>query len=356
MSVYLKNGNWFIDYRLPNGRRKREKVGTSKRLAENVLRKRKLAIAEGRFLDVKKSEKIRFKEFSQTFLELYSKPNKKSWITDFYNLKLLKSYFADNYLYQITPKHIEEFKAQRIKEVSAATVNRELAILKTALSKAVEWGKIEDNPAKNIKFLKENNKRLRYLEKEEIRRLIDNCPKRIKAIVIVAINTGMRRGEILKLKWHDIDFKQNIIHVLDTKNGESREAYMNTTVRKALIGTLKHLDSPYIFSKKDGKRLKDIRKPFFTALKKASIIDFRFHDLRHTFASQLIMAGIDLKTVQELMGHRDIRMTLRYSHLSADHKRRAVEVFDNKMDTFWTPEAKVSKVDELVGSKPIENK
>ena len=177
------------------------------------------------------------------------------------------------------------------------------------LAKAVEWGKIESNPARNAKFFKENNKRLRFLEKEEIKRLIETCSEQLKPIVILAVNTG-RRSEILNLRWHDIDFKQNIIHLLDTKNGEKREVYIRETVRKILIRVFKHPGSPYVSTRKDGERIRDIKKPFFTAFKKAGIINFRSHDLRHIFASRLMMSGVVLKTVQELLEHRDIRMTL----------------------------------------------
>ena len=357
MAIYQKNGSFWIDYPLPDGKRVRKKIGTNKKLAEIILKKRKVEIAENRHLNVRKDNKIKFEDFAKTFLDVYSRPNKRSWMTDYYNLKMLKTFFGGRYLYQIKPKDIEEFKAKRSGEVSPATCNRELAILKTLLTKAVEWDKLEVSPAKGIKFFRENNARLVYLEKEEIKRFLEACSDRFRPIAIVAIYTGMRRGEILNLKWQDIDLRQNVIHLLQTKNGQKREVYLNSTLRKALIGTPKHPDSPYVFYKRNGQPLKDIRKPFFTALNKAGIMKkLTFHSLRHTFGSQLAMSGIGLRTIQELMGHKDIRMTLRYSHLSADHKRRAVEVFDSKMDTFWTPETKMPKVDELVGSKPIENK
>jgi integrase len=131
----------------------------------------------------------------------------------------------------------------------------------------------------------------------------------------------MRRGEILKLKWHDIDYQRGIIYLLDTKNGAKREVFMNDLVKNALIGVRKHPESPYVFCDKNGRPYHDIRKSFYTALEKSGIISFRFHDLRHTFASQLVMSGVDINTVRELLGHKDIRMTLRYSHLSQDYKR-----------------------------------
>lgn len=198
---------------------------------------------------------------------------------------------------------------------------------------------LQSNPAKNVRFFKENNCRLRYLEKEEINKVIQASPLRLKPIIIVALNTGMRRGEIFKLKWRDIDFQRDIIYLFDTKNGDKREIPMNDLVKKTLIGVRKHPDGPYVFCKKDGTPYTNIKKSFLAALKKCGIINFRFHDLRHTFASQLVMSGIDLNTVRELMGHRDIKMTLRYAHLSPDHKRKAVEILGRKMVTNWSQEA-----------------
>ena len=330
--------NWIIEYFL-YGRRKRDKIGPNKLLAENVLKKRELEIAENKYLDVKKEEKIKFEDFAEVFLKLHSKPNKKSWKADFYNLHNLMPAFKGRYIYEIRARDIEEYKARRSKKVSPATVNRDLATLKTMFNKAVAWEKLYKTPAKNVKFLREPNGRLRYLEKEEIPKLLSNCSERPRPIVILALNTGMRRGEILGLKWQDIDFKRGIIYLLNTKNGERREVPMNQAVESALLKVRKHPDSPYIFCNPDGKSYHDIRKSFSTALKEAGITKFRFHDLRHTFASHLVMAGVDLNTVRELLGHKTLAMTLRYAYLSPDHKKRAVDTLNKQINSFWTVES-----------------
>ncbi|MCM8778670.1 MAG: tyrosine-type recombinase/integrase [Candidatus Omnitrophica bacterium] len=306
-----------------------------------MLKKRKVEIAERKFLDIRREEKIKFEDFAEEYLELHCKPNNKSWRGfDRHNINALKKYFSGKCLYEITPLLVEKFKAERVKEVSPATVNRNLACLKSMFNRAIEWGKAKENPVKKVKLFRENNKRLRYLEKEEIIKLLANCNKHLRPIVVVALNTGMRKGEILGLKWHDVDFRRGIIYLLNTKNGEKREIPMNEQVKTALIRVRKHLESPYIFCKPDGKPYGNVRKSFYTALKKSGIINFRFHDLRHTFASQLVMSGVDLNTVRELMGHKSLEMTLRYSHLSPDHKKRAVDILNKRMDTFWTPEVK----------------
>ena len=113
----------------------------------------------------------------------------------------------------------------------------------------------------------------------------------------------------------------------NTKNGEKRETPINEMVKTALLRTPKHPESSYVFYDKNGNPFGNIRKSFFTALRKSGIINFRFHDLRHTFASHLVMSGVDLNTVRELMGHKSLEMTLRYAHLSPDHKRGAQWTF-----------------------------
>jgi integrase len=350
MGVFKKGKNWGIDYYI-HGRRKREIIGPSKSLAENTLRKRQVEIAENRYLDVKKQYKIKFEDFAKQYLELHSKPNNKSWKkSDWPNIVILKRYFSGRYLYEINKEDIEKFKADRIKEVTPSRINRNLSCLKSIFNRAIEWGKVEDNPVSNVRMLKDDTKRLRYLEKEEIIRLLTNCRSHLHPIVIVALNTGMRRGEILSLRWQDIDFKRGIIYILNTKNGEKREIPINEAVKTALIRAPRNPNGPYVFCHKDGKPINDIKKTFWTAMKKAGIIGFRFHDLRHTFASYLVMSGVDLNTVRELLGHKSLEMTLRYSHLSQDHKKRAVDVLNKQMDTIWSMKSLQEKTSSVIPS------
>jgi len=367
MGVYQKGEDWYIDYYV-HGRRKREKIGPSKKLAETVLKKRKVEIAEGKFLDIKKEFKVRFEVFADEYLEIHCKPNNKSWYkSDYVNLKSLKKYFVGKCLHEITPKDIEQYRAARFKEVSKATINRTLNCLSSLYNRAIEWGKAEYNPMSKIKQFKVPDKRIRYLEKEEIEKLLTTIDQltagnkhgqytHLKPIVIVALHTGMRKSEILGLKWHDIEIKRNIIHLHDTKNGEKREVPMNKTVQKAIIGVLKNPESQYVFCNQGCKPYGNVRKSFFTACKKAGIINFRFHDLRHTFASQLVMSGVDLNTVRELLGHKSIKMTLRYSHLSPDHKKRAVDILGQRMDTIWTPEGKSENPEKSPVPEILDNK
>ena len=158
---------------------------------------------------------------------------------------------------------------------------------------------------------------------------MSECDFHVKPIVTMALNTGMRKGEILSLKWANVDLSHGFILLEITKNGERREIPINSTLRAALQGLVRRLDVPYVFhDAKTAERYQDVKKGFSAACRGAGINDFHFHDLRHTFASHLVMAGQDLTTVKELLGHKTLTMTLRYAHLGPSHKVKAVDVLD----------------------------
>ena len=182
-------------------------------------------------------------------------------------------------------------------------------------------------------MLPENNRRLRYLSKEECDRLVKACAPHLRPVVITALNTGMRRGEILGLTWDRVDLQNSLILLDITKNGERREIPINSTLRETFKGLVRRLDNPHVFyDPATGKRLQDVKRSFSTALRRAKILDFHFHDLRHTFASHAVMAGVDLTTLKELLGHKTLTMTLRYSHLAPGHKVAAVELLDSALN------------------------
>ena len=164
--------------------------------------------------------------------------------------------------------------------------------------------------------------------------MIQASDSHLRPILITALNTGMRKEEILSLKWEEnVDLRHGFLLLDRTKNGERREIPINATLRAALQGLTRRLDSPYVFfDPLTGKRYRDVKRSFASACRRAGIKDFRFHDCRHTFASQLVMAGADLMTVKELLGHKTLAMTLRYSHLAPAHRRRAVDLLDEALN------------------------
>lgn len=341
MSVYKKGNNWYIDYYV-KGQRKRKKIGPSKKLALQVLEDVHVKIAKGEFLGVHEDKKVTFEEYAKEYLK-YSKANKAltSYNRDVTSINSLTAVFGKNYLFELGPFMIEKYKAQRLQDgVQPASINREIACFRHMYNKAVEWGYGKMNPVNGVKMLKEPPGRIRYLETAEIDRLLKavDCLKRgcgqyLRPIVVLAINTGLRKSEILRLKWKNVDFKERKIIITRSKNNEIRAVPINDTLFKELKRISRHPESDYVFCDKNDVPYGNIRKSFDGALKLAKIGDFHFHDLRHTFASHLVMKGSDLRTVQQLMGHKDIKMTMRYSHLSEAHLQEAV----SKLDALWTP-------------------
>ncbi len=343
MGVVYKNGYYRLDYRF-NGHRYRKKVGPYKALADSAWAKIQTEIAENRFLDVKKTKQVRFEDFADRYLNLHCKVNHRS-IAAVGQVEILKRHFAGKYLHEITPVMIERFKAERLKEkVCPATANRALTCLKAIFNKAIKWKEFDGtNPVNDVNFFKEENHKIRFLDKEEIVKLIQSAPDEIKPLIIIAICTGMRRGELLNLKWQDIDFKQGIIHLLVTKSGKKREVPMNEQARQALMSIRKQPDCPYVFINRNGDPWRDVRRRFMAALKAAGIKDFRFHDLRHTCATQLNIQGTDLITIKEILGHSDIKTTMIYAHTSKKLQVNAVKSLDAILTCEPTSNPEVNK-------------
>ena len=214
-----------------------------------------------------------------------------------------------------------------------ATVNREMAALKHMFSKAVAWGILGQNPASGVKLNKENNRRLRYLTPEECNALLDACPSAtLRQVVTLAINTGMRKSEILNLIWVNVNLRERYIELPDQKNGECDTIPLNQTVADLLRTIPRRLDSDYVFpGMVPGKPFCDFKRQFEKAVRAAKLEGVTFHTLRHTAASHLVMAGVDLATVREILRHKSIEMTLRYAHLSGDHKKAAVDALQNAL-------------------------
>ena len=326
--IRKRGNNWYIDYRC-NGKRYIRRIGHNKKVAIQARNKVLTEIAENKFLDKQTISPLLFKDFTEDYINKYSKVNKRSWKDDVSRLGKLNDLFGDKTLHEITPEMIEDFKCKALETLSRATVNRYLACMKHLYTVAIQWKRVDKNPVREVKLFKENNNRLRYLEYSEAERLVECCKGYLRDIVVVALNTGMRQGEIFNLKWSDIDFDRKIIHLQTTKNGESRKIAMNQQTHAVLSSVNRDEAASYAFHN-NGKPFTNVKRSFATALRRAGISDFRFHDLRHTFASHLAMAGVDLNTIRELMGHKSIRMTLRYAHLNQEHKQQAVDVLNTK--------------------------
>lgn len=232
----------------------------------------------------------------------------------------------------------EPYKAgKQLRERSEATVNRYLASLSPVLAAAAdEWNWIPDNPCRKVRKGRETRGRTRFLTHEERKRLLAACDQatetpELKIIVLLALTTGGRRGEISGLRWCDVDLKRHRVIFVDTKNGETRSAPLVGPALTAMTEWAKVRpidDSTYVFAGRTTKTKSkplDFQRPWMTALKRAELEDFRFHDLRHTAASYLAMHGAGLREIADILGHKTLAMVQRYSHLTQDHKATVVE-------------------------------
>jgi len=336
------SGVWWARYHDEHGREHRERVGP-KALARKVYAKRKTEVHERRFFpesigrrdtllvdmidDVVKRAKGRIRAFSD--YERYA----KYW----------KEAFPGRTLAQIAPGDVERYQAERIKTCAPATVNREVKFLKRVFNVAVADGLVAANPTNRVKLYRENNERVRFLTADEETKLREAMKPEDWPLVAFAIHTGMRQGEQFELRWSWVDFTTGMLTIPRSKSGKLRRVPMNDTVRALLRELPSRGRSELVFPSKPvehkhgrhkgktvgGKSPVDARnflhRAFLPALKRAKIDGMRWHDLRHTFASRLVMAGVDIRTVQELMGHASITMTQRYAHLSPSHQLDAVQ-------------------------------
>src|SRR3972149_8993046 len=232
-----KHEYWYIDYVL-DGKRKWESVGqvgrVSKEHAKKLLALRKTEILQGKFNAPKPKTIPTLSEFARDYLE-FAKGNKKSWDRDMYAVKRLIPFLGSYRLKDISPILIEKYKLERKQGVSNRTVNIELSLLRRMLNLAVSWDKCESNPVSKVKFFKEAPPKERILTLEEEKALLESSPSHLKPVLITALNTGMRYGELLDLTWNDVDLDSGYIHVRQSKSGKSRKIPMNETVRETLI-------------------------------------------------------------------------------------------------------------------------
>jgi len=372
--IYKRSNVWWIRYTGIDGKQKRESsYSKDHKVALALFADRQKTISSGKEPEIKRIPNYTFGELAEKY---------KAWIEGRQNSAKTKGYiigqlllvFGDIQLKRFNTAMTDQLQTDLIsKEYKPSSNNKVLNILKHMFNKAVEWEMVDEDILKRIrkvKPLRDDGKRLRYLSKEESQTLVSACDPHLKPIVITALNTGMRRGEILGLKWDEhIDLRHGFILLNKTKNGERREIPINDTLRSILKGLTRRLDIPYAFyDPTTGNPYQNVKRSFRTALRKVEIQkcpdcnyqkprlktkedaencpqcnvkmvvfkgidDFHFHDLRHTFASKCVQAGIDLYAVQKLLGHKDGRMTQRYVHLSSAYLRDAVAKL-NKSATF----------------------
>ena len=334
---------WWIRFADKNGRIRRQKVGP-KGLAKRLYEKRKTQVREGKFFP-----ELLANTKGPTFAEAM----------DDYITRKEPVWKASKEWKRIGEKWKERFKGRDLNSIGRAdiaqeisslarrglkpgTVNRHLTLLKAFFHDAVVNGELEVDPARFVKKLRENNERVRFLSGAEEQRLMDTLPPKYRSVVRFAILTGMRRGEVFNLRSSDIDFATRNMVIQEPKEGRIKRLPMSQAVYDLLVGELpKGGKEPASFDRVfpfDPHNF--VNRIFILAVRRAEIQDFRFHDLRHTFASRLIMKGVDLVTIGKLMGHHGTRMTERYAHLTEQRLRDAVELLT---DTGTTTDTKDSE-------------
>jgi integrase len=376
MSVsYGGKKTYCVDFRHPNGKRATYKIGDATRYTVAEARE-----AAQQFLSsIEKGEdptapekKLSFGEFVRNNYEPWVLEYRKSGDSTVYMLKSNFKFLSDTPLDEITIAQVEQWRSKRKKDgLKTSSINRRITALKAAINWAVKRNLIETNPIAKLERLAETDtvRKVRYLTKDERERLMAALDERekdiregrdnhnigleerertaspqikdgdfadhLKPLVLLSLSTGIRRGSMLPLEWGDVNFddKTIMIRAATAKSGEQYYAHMNKTAFDTLSRwrnqAKRTAPGSLVFpSPQTGKKMGDCRTSWENLLKAAKIENFRWHDMRHDFASQLVMKGVDLNTVRELMGHADLKMTLRYAHLAPNVKMKAVEMLD----------------------------
>jgi integrase len=368
---------WFFDYRNDVGRRLTYKLGTypglkhegARRLAKEVSGKVAAHIdpqAEKKRArrEAERARVATLKAFLEHRYEPWALAHLRRGDVAVARLKADFKKWLDEPLESFNTWRLDSWRRDRLRDgAKPVTVNRQIDTLRACLRKAVDWGVVEEHPLQGLKRLKvDDDERVRFLGAEEEKRLRDALVKResllraardrfnawrarrhykplparteeyvdhVRPLVLVGLNTGLRRGELFSLKWGDIDFGSKILTVraAASKSGDSRRVPLNDEAVAVLEGWKKQEGGgreAYVFPGDDGKRLTRMDKAWDKVCTLAKLEDFRLHDCRHTFASKLVQRGVDLNVVRELLGHADLSMTLRYSHLQPGNLSAAV--------------------------------
>jgi len=349
MGLYKRGGVWWMRFNHQERQIRRSTETTNKRLAERIEAKVLTQMAEGKWFERSVGADKTLQDLFYRYISEHSSLNKakRTARQDRGFAKEMLAFFGDVPITEISPSGVSAYKVHlRTKGLAAATINLQRGFLRHAFKKALlEWEWVRENPVEKVSSEKVSNARDRWLTLDEEKKLIDACviyatgkgnvmaPHYwLQEIVVFALNTGMRQGEILSLSWPDVDLFKRTATVVRSKNGEKRTIPLNrkafAVCKAKALG--REITKGYVFASEVGTKIlaRNLHRAFCDAKKRAEIEDFRFHDLRHTFATRLAQAGIDLYKIAKLLGHKDIKMTQRYSHHYHESLRDGVEVLD----------------------------
>lgn len=322
------------------------------------------------------SERLSLFAFIEGHYADYLRSRNKDHAATLFRLKKCFGQFKDIPLAKIDTLRVEQWRNTRIAAgISPVTVNRDIGALRPVFSRAVEWGLIDQQPLKSVKQLKSTGDPIvRFLNDEEearLRKALDQRETNIRAAriranewrsarrcelypeisetvfinylkpaVLLSLNTGIRQGELLQLRWNEVDLERHMLTVrgASAKSGKARHVPLNDEAWAVLDQWRKQQGaSLLVFPGRNNNPIVEVKTAWRKLLQDAGISNFRWHDMRHHFASRLVMAGVDLNTVRELLGHADLKMTLRYAHLAPEHKAAAVQKLMRKLPTTTQP-------------------
>ncbi|MEO7859908.1 MAG: tyrosine-type recombinase/integrase [Nitrospirales bacterium] len=337
MGIYLRpeSPHYWMSLQV-KGKRVRVNTGISdRRVAEELFAGWKVELARVRWLGPPQPESDRtLHELIHAYLlQVTPRKSLESQQRDCVVFRHLPKAWDTVWLNELTPKMIDDYMSNRLKTVCFATVSKELGILKSAYRYAIRWGWANTNPIAGISLNQEGEGRLRWLTREEESRLLLACSPWLQAMVVVGFDTGLRRANLVGLQreWVHNDGKLLIIPRQHMKVKKIAVAIPLTTRAAKIIRAQGEMSSsPYIFSRQDGRPYSyaAVSTAFARSACQAGLLDVSLHTLRHTFISRLVQAGRPLAEVAALAGHRDIRMTLRYSHLAPKHLEQSIQALE----------------------------
>lgn len=349
-SVFKRGKYWYLDY-YADGKRHRKSQGKHKKYAELRLKEIELQIAREELKIPKDAAIDEFFENFMAYAEAHVRPKtQEKFLTVIKSFKTFRSRFPGiNKLSKVTPAFLESYKLYRAKKASKGTANHDLKVLSIMFNWAVAQNLIKNNPAKEVKRFKVDSKQPRFFSQEEIKQILSECPRRWYPAYMILLHTGMRRGELTNLEWKDIDFERKIIKIApkdgwSPKGKREREIPTNDELHDLLLKLQTESKCRDVLEKNNPKRYdKSLWESFRRLTKRIGIENASIHTFRHTFASYLIMNGVDIVTVKELLGHADITTTMRYAHLVPGHKHWAVNKICSvfPMDTIWSQSEKL---------------
>ncbi len=333
--MFKRGGVWWTCIRYRGKKIQRSLETTDKKLAQAIEAKVRTEIVEGKYFENSIGDNKIFTDMIEKFMKEHA-PNVSTNMQISYasSLKHLNPYFRDRKLSEISPKKISEYKVFRKSEgAKPATVNRELAMLSKAFNLALkEWEWIKENPVSKVPKEKENNEKDRWLTSDEEKRLLEASPQWLKDIIVFNLHTGLRIDELLSLEWQRVNLFSKTILIQKSKNGKPRTVPLNQDAIDILIGKSKvrSIKNDLVFTSSTGTKIDsdNLRRALDSALEKVGIKEVTPHTFRHTFATRLAQRGVDIYKIAKLLGHKDIRMTLRYAHHCPDSLRDGVRILE----------------------------